>query len=97
MSEWRLTRLNGEFCVTWDESDGVRRRYRLGTSDIREAQTRAATRYAELTRPTGTTVADLWDGYQRDKAGKAVLDTMKYTWKALQPTFGHMEAEDIAT
>jgi len=26
MPEWRITRLRGEFCVTWDEGE-IRRRY----------------------------------------------------------------------
>lgn len=99
--EWRLTRLDGEFCVTWDEPrpDGTsaRRRYRLGTENRREADALAAARYAELTRPEGTTVRALWEGYQKDKAGKVVLDTMQHTWKALEPFFGHMDAEAIGT
>jgi integrase len=99
--EWRLTRLNGEFCVAWDEEqpDGrsTRRRYRLGTSDAREAKALAAARYAELTRPVGRTVADLWAGYQKDKAGKVVLQTMAHTWKALAPTFGKLDPGQITT
>jgi integrase len=101
MPEWRLTRLRGEFCVTWDDrapdNTVIRRRYRLGTENRREAEARAASRYAELTRPTGTTVKVLWEGYQRDKAGKAVLDTMVHTWKALEPVFGHLEGDQIGT
>lgn len=101
MSEWRLTRLAGEFCVTWDDigEDGraIRRRYRLGTYDRREAEASAASRYAKLTRPEGKTVAALWEGYRRDKEGKAVLDTMQHTWKALAPVFGHLEGDQIGT
>lgn len=72
MPEWRLTRLNGEFCVTWDEAGGIRRRYRLGTTDQKEASRRAASRYAELIRPKGTTIADLWKAYCVEKEGRAV-------------------------
>lgn len=100
MPDWRVTRLKGEFCVTWDEPgpDGnpVRRRYRLGTADAREAQARAASRYAELTRPAGKTVASLWQGYTADKAGRAVLDTMEHTWKALRPVFGHINGDAVS-
>jgi integrase len=96
---WRLTRLDGEFCVTWDEpgADGksIRRRYRLGTEDAREAEARAPARYAELTRPTAKTVEALWFGYRADKPGKAILVTMDHTWKAIGPFFGHMEADAI--
>ncbi|TCV66333.1 site-specific integrase [Neorhizobium sp. S3-V5DH] len=96
MPDWRLTRLNGEFCVTWDDADGIRRRYRLGTTDKAEAARLATSRYAELTRPRGTTVADLWEGYKLDMEGRAVVGTMEHTWKALQKRFGAMEAETIS-
>lgn len=95
MPDWRLTRLRGEFCVTWDEADGVRRRYRLGTSDPKEAGRLAASRYAELTRPRGTTIADLWKAYTIDREGRAVLATMKFTWKALEARFGQMEGSAL--
>lgn len=96
MSEWRITRLKGEFCITWDGPDGVRRRYRLGTSDPKEATRRAPARYAELTRPRGTTVKSLWESYCLDKAGLAVLETMKHTWKAIEPRFGALEASEVS-
>lgn len=92
---WRLTKLDGEYCVTWEEPDGRRRRYRLGTADKAEATRIAPSRYAELTRPQGTTVGALWEGYKLDMAGRAVIGTMEHTWKALESRFGPMEAEDI--
>lgn len=92
MSEWRLTRLRGEFCVTWQGADGVRRRYRLGTTDPKEASRLATSRYADLTRPKGTKVKDIWASYCHAKQGIAVLETMKHTWKALSPRFAEMEA-----
>lgn len=95
MPVWRVTRLRGEFCVTWDEGD-IRRRYKLGTSDPKEAERRAASRHAELTRPKGTTVADLWASYCLDKAGRSVATTMGYTWKALEPRFGRLEGEAVS-
>ncbi len=96
MPEWRITRLRGEFCITWDDKDGVRRRYRLGTSDAQEASRRAPARYAELTRPVGTTVKALWDSYVLDKTGLAVIGTMKHTWKALEPRFGRLEGSAVS-
>lgn len=96
---WRLTRLDGEFCVTWYEpgADGkpIRRRYRLGTEDAREAEARAPSRYAELTRPKAKTVEALWFGYRADKPGKAILKTMDHTWKALGPFFGQMDGDAV--
>lgn len=93
--EWRLTKLRGEYCLTWEDPDGGRRRYRLGTNNKEEAARIAPSRYAELTRPQGTTVEELWNAYLRDMAGRAVVMTMGYTWKALAARFGPMEAEDI--
>lgn len=95
MPEWRITRLRGEFCVTWDDKDGIRRRYRLGTTDPKEASRRATSRYAELTRPRGTKVRDIWAAYCHEKTGLAVLETMRHTWKALDLRFGDMEASEI--
>lgn len=94
MPEWRITRLRGELCVTWDDGD-IRRRYRLGTNDPKEAARRAPARYAEMTRPKGSTVKDLWESYCLDKAGRSVVTTMKFTWKALEPFFGSIEGEAV--
>jgi integrase len=98
MPEWRLTRLGGEFCVTWDDDTvpSGRRRYRLGTSDPKEANRIAPARYAELTRPRGKTVKDIWDGYVADMAGRAVVQTMQFTWRALQDRFGTLDADRVA-
>lgn len=95
MPEWRITRLRGECCITWDDGP-VRRRYKLGTSDPAEAARRAPARFAELTRPRGTTVKDLWDGYVLDMQGRAVVGTMKHTWKALEKRFGALDAERVS-
>jgi integrase len=92
--QWRLTKLNGEYCITWDEGE-IRRRYRLGTDNAKEAHRRAPARYAELVRPKGRTIADLWASYCLDKAGRSVVTTMKWTWKALEPFFGTMDGEAV--
>lgn len=94
MPDWRITRLRGQFALTFDRS-GKRHRYTLGTDDAGEAQALAPALYAELTRPKGRTVTDLWKAYTAEKQGRAVLTTMKYTWKALEPHFGFRDGEDI--
>ncbi|WP_423738575.1 tyrosine-type recombinase/integrase [Chelativorans petroleitrophicus] len=81
--------------MTWTDENGIRRRYRLGTSDRQEAARRAPARYAALTRPRGKTVEELWKGYEADMAGRAVVGTMKHTWKALRNRFGPIEADAI--
>jgi integrase len=40
-------------------------------------------------------VADLWKAYTLDKVGRSIATTMKYTWKAVGPHFGHRPGEAI--
>jgi integrase len=96
MPEWRLTRLRGEYCVTWDDPaiPSGRRRYTLGTADPKEAARRAPAEYAGRTRPVGKTVTVLWDAYVKDMGGRAVVATMRHTRKALD-RFAPMEATAI--
>jgi integrase len=82
-------------CVLTFWKDGKRRRFRLGTSVEAEARSRAPAVYAEALRPTGTTVAELWEAYRVDKAGRPVVEIMRHEWKALAPRFGEMAAEAI--
>ena len=95
MSQWRVTRLRGKLALTF-ERDGKRHRYSLGTDDPRQAYLLAPALYAEVTRPAGRTVEDLWKAYTGDKAGRAVLTTMEYTWKALKPRFANRDGESIS-
>lgn len=94
MSEWRITRLRGKLALTF-ERDGKRHRHTLGTDDTRQAYLIAPALFAELTRPAGRTVQDLWTSYTLDKDGKAVLVTMEHTWKALRERFGFRDGESI--
>lgn len=92
--QWRITRLRGKLALTFDR-DGKRQRFNLGTADPREAYLLAPAIYAEVMRPTGRTVHDLWQAYTLDKSGKAVLVTMGHTWKALKDRFGSRDGESI--
>jgi integrase len=94
MPEYRIGRLNSRLCLTWWRS-GKRHRYSLGTTSASEAERLAPALYAELTRPKGTTVEELWSGYCVDKEGRAVLVTMAHTWKALRGRFGPLEAHAV--
>jgi len=94
MPDYRIGRLNGRLCLTWWAA-GKRHRYSLGTDDPREADRIAPALYAELTRPKGTTVEELWGAYVRDKEGRSVTVTMGYTFKALRDRLGPMEAHAI--
>jgi integrase len=93
MPDWWLTKLRGVYHLTWN--DNGRRRYSLKTTDRAEADRKAPARYAELNRPTGTKVADLWTAYCLDMEGRAVVGTMKHTWKALEKRFGALDASEI--
>ena len=44
---------------------GKRHRYSLGTADPREAERLAPSLYAELTRPKGKSIEELWQAYSR--------------------------------
>lgn len=95
MPEYRIGRLRGEFAIVWYDGAGQRHRHTLGTADAGKARQVAPVVFAELTKPQGTTVEDLWTGYTRELAGRAVVGTMAYTWKALQSRLAATPAETI--
>jgi integrase len=94
MFSYRIGRLKGQFVVVF-EHEGKRRRFRLNATDASEARRLAPAIVAELTRPKGTKVRELWAAYVADKAGRAIVGTMAHTWKALRERFGEMDAEAI--
>ena len=94
MSGYTIGRLRGGPAIVYYEA-GKRHRYALGTADPREAERRAPALYSELSRPKGKGVAELWDAYVLDMQGRAVISTMKHTWKALRGRFGPMSADEI--
>lgn len=94
MPEWRITRLRGKLALTFDR-EGRRHRYTLATDDAGEAQRLAPALFAELTRPTGTKVKDLWSAYCVEKEGRSIVTTMKYTWVALEPFFANRDGDRI--
>jgi len=94
MPEWRIAKLRGGFALAFDR-DGRRHRYTLNTNDPGEARRIAPALYAELTRPQGRTISELWEAYRTDKTGKPIAETMKYTGKAIMPHFGHRDGEAV--
>lgn len=94
MQEWRITRLRGGFALAF-ERDGKRKRFTLNTNDAGEARRLAPALYAELTRPQGTTVKDLWEAYRADKSTKSIATTMAYTGISILSHFGQREGELI--
>ena len=77
------------------QRDGKRCRYSLGTNDLAEAERRAPAIYAEVTKPRNVTVAELWRAYLEDRSGRAIVPTMRHTFKALRDRFGALPADEI--
>ena len=96
MSQYSIGRRRGRFELVYYDADGNRHRHSLGTSDPREAELLASEVFAELSKPRGKTVAELWAAYIADMEGRAVVTTMKSTWKALKERFGHLSGDDIS-
>lgn len=96
MRDYRIGRLHGRFVVTWTEH-GRRRRFRLHATTAREAdaEARALRLAADAARPGGVTVADLWDAYRDEKAGRTIAASMTYTGRSILPAFGHLMPHQI--
>lgn len=93
--QWRIGRLRGKFClVIW--RDGRRQRYSLGTNDKAQAEKLAPAIYHEVTRPKGTTCDELWRAYCDDRAGRAVVATMRHTWRVLSSRFAARDAASVS-
>src|SRR5205807_2282633 len=95
MSGYSIGWLNGECVLIYYDRTGTRHRYRLGTKDPRQAAILAPAVYTELRRPKGKTVAELWEAFTEEKAGRAIVGTMIHTWKALKERFGAMAGDEI--
>ena len=93
--EYTIGTNRGIHCLVYYDTTGRRHRYSLGTSNADEAKRIAPSVWSELNRPKGITVDELWDVYVRDKAGRAVLQTMVHTRKAIAPRFGKMNGDAI--
>jgi integrase len=94
-AEYRIGRLNGVFQLVFNDASGARRRYSLGTTDAGEGRRLAPSLYAELTRPKGTSVGELWEAYTKEYAGRAIVETMEHTRKAIESRFWKMSGDAI--
>lgn len=94
-AEYRIGRLKGRFVVSW-WVDGKRSRHRLDARTRAEAEAEAIDVIRkETARPPGTTIADLWEAYRREKDGRRVAVAMGHEWKAMRSHFGHMRPDQI--
>lgn len=93
MHEFKIGRLRGECVVSW-WADGKRRRYRLGTHDRKEAESKALDVIRrETLNASGETWADLWEKYRAEKSGRSVAVTMGYESKAVLGHFGQLRPD----
>lgn len=100
MPDYRLGRLKGQFVVVWEE-EGRRRRWRLGSSDPREARAKLQEFVKErerLQRPNAElTVADIWADYVAEKRaeGRISVGRIEDAWKQVGPAFSSYRSTDV--
>ena len=96
MQEYRIGRLKGRFVVNVFDDNGARtNRYRLNAGDKSTAEREARAIVAALTKPPGKTVREIWGAFLADREGRAIIATMVYTWKAIEPRFGDLAGDEI--
>lgn len=96
MRELTVGRLKGRYVVTWRDGDGKRRRFRLEARTLKDAEREAIDVHRRATeRPSGYTIADIWEMYREDKRGRRVADAMAAEWKFIAPVFGHLRPDQI--
>lgn len=96
MRDYKIGRLNGRFVVTWYDETGKRRRFRLAaaTAGAADAEARDVI-LAATADPNGTTVADIWEAYRDERAGRSIAESMRHTGKSVLPFFGHLRPDQI--
>ncbi|MEM0908435.1 MAG: site-specific integrase [Pseudomonadota bacterium] len=97
MSEYRIVRYKNKFYVSWSEQ-GKTRRVSLRTDDRREAGRRFEKFKKEINRPEATSLPEIWQECEAEyrATGRVTADRLYYAWKALAPTFEHVDPEDIS-
>lgn len=97
MPEYRLVRHRGKFSLAYNDNERGRVRVALGTADRGLAEARARELWRAKHAPPGERIKDIWDAYVADKAIDGVVaDPSGSTWKALEPSFGHMLAPALS-
>ena len=93
-NDYRIGKRRGTYELVHYQ-DGKRQRISLATGDEAEARARAPALYAELTKPKGRTVKELWDAFVAAHQGRAIVKWMPSQWKALESTFGLLDGSAI--
>lgn len=96
MQNPRLGRLRGGFCVYWINEDGKRTRHQLNARTRKEAEAEAIDLYrVKAHTPKGQSTIEFWNAYLKDRDGRSIAETMKYTGKAILPHFGALRPDQI--
>lgn len=97
MPDITIGRLRGGLCAIWrDPATGKRRRHQLEARTRAEAEPEALRLYRRLNPPRAAqTVAELWDAYREERAGRRIATDMGYSGKAVLPHFGAYEPLQI--
>lgn len=96
MPEYRLVKHRGKFSLAFTDPQRGRVRIALGTADRGLAEARAREYWRARHQPAGEKLSDIWAAYVADKqVDRVVADPSGSTWKALEPSFGHMLAPQI--
>jgi len=94
--EYRLTRLRGNWALTYnDAKTGKRHRHNLKTASRREAEKIAPSLMQELTQPDSDIIDNLVTAYLKDKAGRAITEKLPYKWRQLVRFFGGRRVHTI--
>src|SRR5262245_14600719 len=93
---YKISKRRGTCELIYYDTEGNRHRHTLGTDDESEAALRAPTIFAELTRPRGKSVEELWVAYTYENSGKAIITPRVTTWKALRARFARLDANRIS-
>lgn len=89
--QWRLGKYRGQWAAVTG-TGASRKRHALGKD---RADAERTIHRLNNPRPTHVTVQWLWNQYIDEKRGRAVIETMGHTAKALMPHFGHHDPEAI--
>jgi len=94
--EYRLTRLRGNWALTYNDAvTGKRHRHTLKTRSRREAEKAAPSVFEGLTRPDGDIIDNLVAAYIKDKAGRVITKDTHYRWQRLKLYFGGRRVSTI--
>lgn len=98
MSNIKIGRLRGGFCVYWTTPSGGRTRHQLNARTREEAEAEAIDVYrAKNPAPTGQVIRRIWSDYLAELEGRPVAKTMSYTGKAILPHFGALRPDQVKT